>query len=172
VDNGKITEDLIRATMAVVERDVGLGIISVERTRYAMVDRKKIAKELADKGLSARQIAKVTGASRKTIDRDLGSNDPKNGSNVPPPADQSPWSAHGQPTPDDDEPGLPEKVERSNTMNVFRMNCYASVEIARYDGPVDDTIIKACHDAVQAWTALLTQLKERCHGSKEKEGSR
>lgn len=81
-----------------------------------------------------------------------------------PPDYQSPWAAHGKSAPWDETDDLPEKVQQSNKANVFRMNCYASVQVAHFDGPVDDTIIKACHDAAQAWAALLTQLKEQHHG--------
>jgi hypothetical protein len=75
---------------------------------------------------------------------------------------QSPWAAHGQPAPNDDleDDFLPKKIEQSNEMNVFMMNCYASVQVAHYSGPVDDKVIKACRKAAQAWTALLTKLEE------------
>lgn len=77
-DTGKATVDLLIATKAIMERDLELGLVTEERLRYRMVaeDRKKVARDLHDKGLSNRKIADVTGASPKTIDRDLAaSND-------------------------------------------------------------------------------------------------
>jgi hypothetical protein len=56
---------------------------------------------------------------------------------------------------------LPKKIQQSNLANVFMMNCYASVQVAHYSGPVDDKVIKACRKAAQAWTVLLTQLEEQ-----------
>jgi IS30 family transposase len=50
----------------------------------AREDRKAIAKDLADKGMSTRQIAAATGASHQTIGRDLrGPDGPKNGPDGP-----------------------------------------------------------------------------------------
>jgi hypothetical protein len=96
-DHSKVTADVIRAAMALAQRDVDLGLITIEqiedikRTRFAPVERKKIAEALSAQGMSNRQIAKVTGASPKTIDRDLGapaSNDAESASNDAPPDPQ------------------------------------------------------------------------------------
>jgi hypothetical protein len=94
-DHSKVTADVIRAAMALAERDVDLGLITIEqiedikRTRFAPVERKKIAEALSAQGMSNRQIAKVTGATHTTINRDLGgTNVPESGTNVPPPEPQ------------------------------------------------------------------------------------
>jgi hypothetical protein len=90
-ERSKVTADVIRAAMALAQRDVDLGLITVEqiesipRTRFAPVERKKIAEALSAQGVSHRGIAKVTGASPKTIDRDLSaSNGAKSASNDAP----------------------------------------------------------------------------------------
>lgn len=85
-DLGKADVDLLQATYNIIERDVELGLIEPTRLRFTIEARKKAAKELAAKGMSHRQIAKVVGASHTQIRRDLsGTNVPENGTNVPPP---------------------------------------------------------------------------------------
>jgi helix-turn-helix protein len=86
----KVTADVIRAAMALAARDVDLGLItpeqieSIPRTRFAAVERKKIAEALSAQGMSKRAIAKATGVSHQTIARDLdGPNGPENGPNGP-----------------------------------------------------------------------------------------
>src|SRR5260370_33029356 len=81
----QVTVDLLIATKAVVERDVGLGIVTENQLRLTIEARKEKAKELRDKGLSTRQIAKVTGASQRTIARDVSEpNVSKSKANNPP----------------------------------------------------------------------------------------
>src|SRR5260370_40523796 len=81
----QVTVDLLIATKAVVERDVGLGIVTENQLRLTIEARKEKAKELKDKGLSTRQIAKVTGASQRTIARDVSEpNGSKREPNDPP----------------------------------------------------------------------------------------
>lgn len=70
-DHGKATIDLFNATKAIVERDIGLGLITPERLRWTIEARKQVAKELADKGMSQRQIAEATGVSKPQVQRDL-----------------------------------------------------------------------------------------------------
>jgi N6-adenosine-specific RNA methylase IME4 len=70
-DLGKATIDLLQATKAIVERDLGLGFVTPERLRFTIEARKQVAKELAAKGMSTRQIAEVTGAGKSSIARDL-----------------------------------------------------------------------------------------------------
>jgi Trp operon repressor len=65
------TIDLLKATYDLVERDVKLGLVEPTQLRFTIEARKKAAIELAAKGMSQRQIAKVTGAGLGTINRDL-----------------------------------------------------------------------------------------------------
>jgi ParB family chromosome partitioning protein len=98
-DLGQATIDLLRATKAIVDRDVGLGFVTQERLRYGIVDRKRAAAELSERGMSSREIAEITGASPSSIQRDLressASNDAENASNdaaieiLPPEDDQA-----------------------------------------------------------------------------------
>lgn len=75
-DLGKATIDLLQATKAIVERDLGLGFVTPERLRFTIQARKETAKELSAKGMSTRQIAEVTGTSHTQVQRDLEHNVP------------------------------------------------------------------------------------------------
>ena len=55
----------------------------IHHSVVSRTDRKPTVKMLADKGLSTRQIADITGWSHQTIMRDLGPNGPKGGPNGP-----------------------------------------------------------------------------------------
>src|SRR5260370_17888596 len=81
----QVAVGLLPSTKAVVERDVGLGIVTENQVRLTIEARKEKAKELKDKGLYTRQIAKVTGASQRTIARDVSEpNGSKSEPNDPP----------------------------------------------------------------------------------------
>lgn len=70
-DLGKATIDLLQATKAIVERDLGLGFVTPERLRFTIEARKQVARELSAKGMSTREIGEVVGADHSTIARDL-----------------------------------------------------------------------------------------------------
>lgn len=70
-DLGKATIDLLQATKAIVERDLGLGFVTPEQLRFTIEARKQAARELSAKGLSQREIGEIVGADQKTISRDL-----------------------------------------------------------------------------------------------------
>jgi N6-adenosine-specific RNA methylase IME4 len=88
-DHAKVTTDVVRAAMALAERDVDLGLVTVQqirdipRTKFAAVERKQAVALLKAQGKSNRQIALELGVSHQTINRD-GTNVPENGTNVPP----------------------------------------------------------------------------------------
>jgi N6-adenosine-specific RNA methylase IME4 len=66
---------------------VGERLVDENRVRHVMhkMDRKRVAKDLADKGLSTREIAKITGVDHSTIVRDLGgASAPETGADAPP----------------------------------------------------------------------------------------
>jgi hypothetical protein len=67
-DPGKPTIDLLIATKAIVERDLQL---TEHRLRYTIEARKREAKALAEKGLSQREIASLTGVSQAQINKDI-----------------------------------------------------------------------------------------------------
>jgi len=71
-------------------------LVDQDRVRHVMhrLDRKRVAKELADKGLSTREIARITGASQSAIVRDLGEPDGSESEpNGSPPLDELEQSA-------------------------------------------------------------------------------
>src|SRR5262245_16366084 len=76
--HSKETIEVVRAAMALAQRDVDLGlatlaeIAAIPRTRFAPVERKKIAKALINGGMSERKIAKELGVDRRTVRRDIG----------------------------------------------------------------------------------------------------
>src|SRR5262245_14111069 len=82
-DHSKATIDLLLATKAVVERDLGLGLITEDQLRYTIEARKELVKKLRAEGLSQSQIAKATGVSRRTVRDDLGAKRQENGRKAP-----------------------------------------------------------------------------------------
>jgi IS30 family transposase len=90
--NSSVTLNIIKAAMDLAQRDEQLGLVtmdqiqSIQRTRYAPVDRKQLAALLKAEGKSNREIAKEVGVDHETVNRDLrgGANAPKNGPNAPP----------------------------------------------------------------------------------------
>jgi hypothetical protein len=80
-ERAKVTADVIKAAMALAQRDVDLGLITIEeiesipKTRFAPIERKKIAEALKAQGMSNRAIAKTIGASHQTIARDIAGPD-------------------------------------------------------------------------------------------------
>jgi transposase len=112
-DLGKPTIDLVNAVHAIVERDIGQGFITPERLRFTIEARKAVAKELAAKGMSLREIGAVTGQSKSQIDRDIKGDLPKKGQNVSPngtPATNKQSSS--QPKKQDVEAGKKPEIER------------------------------------------------------------
>ena len=69
-DLGKPTVDLLLATKAIVDRDLGLGFVTEDRLRMTIQARKEEAKALKESGASVRQIAKATGVSKSQAAKD------------------------------------------------------------------------------------------------------
>jgi hypothetical protein len=122
-DHSKVTADVIRAAMALAQRDVDLGLLTVEqiesipRTRFAPVERQKIAAALSAQGMTNRQIAKAVGADEKTIRRDL---------------DGAAIAAEGAANAAPEQPARRKRKELSSTENdsLPREESVASVETA------------------------------------------
>jgi phage N-6-adenine-methyltransferase len=70
-DPGKLANDLLLATKAILDRDLDLGLITPNRLRFTIEARKEAAKEMAAKGMTTREIAEVVGCGKSTIARDL-----------------------------------------------------------------------------------------------------
>jgi hypothetical protein len=95
-----------------VGRETELGLYAPETLHLTVEARKEAVKQLADQGMSNRQIAKVVGASPATIGRDLGvSNETEGVSNETPPNDPEPQPA--EPSPDPDQGELPDNGSSS-----------------------------------------------------------
>lgn len=89
-DRSKVTIDVVRAAMALAERDVELGLATVAqiqaipRTRFAPAERKQLVALLKQEGKSNREIAAELDISHQTVGRDLdGPNGPEDGPNGP-----------------------------------------------------------------------------------------
>jgi IS30 family transposase len=85
-DLGKPTIDLLNATRAIIERDIGLGHVTADRLRYTIQARKEEVKRLSDNGMSQRKIADAVGTSHTQVQRDLAPDVPKNGTKRAAPA--------------------------------------------------------------------------------------
>lgn len=128
-EHSKQTIDVVRAALALAERDVDLGLATVEeiqtiqRTRFATAERKQVAAILKAEGKSIREIAKTTGASKSAVARDVsvpngtqtvpnGTSRPNGDGGSPQPkprtepegGHQSPWAAHAVAPPGDTKP--------------------------------------------------------------------
>lgn len=79
-EHSKVTVDVVRAAMALAERDVGLGLATVEqiqdipRTRFAPADRKQLVALRKAEGKSNREIARELDVDEKTVRNDAAEN--------------------------------------------------------------------------------------------------
>jgi hypothetical protein len=48
-----------------------------------------------------------------------------------------------------------------NTINIFLLNCAASVQVANYDGPIDNRVVEACRKTADTWAALAERLEAK-----------
>ena len=84
-ENVKPIAKLLEAVRGVVDRDIKLGLYEGEDLRLTIEARKEAVKQLADQGLSNRQIAKAVGADEATVRRDKGAaNAAKSAANAAP----------------------------------------------------------------------------------------
>lgn len=176
-DQSKITTDVIRAAMALAQRDVDLGLITVEqieaipRTRFAPVERKKVAEALSAQGMSTRQIAKAVGADHSTVVRDLsGANAPKSGANAPPPEPQGNGDARDVPSADGEgEPYVDNADDREMKKRraaFLKAAGFALGHAQAYDGPIDSHVIQVASAVAAQWKQFVRQLREQRHHGK------
>jgi transposase len=189
-EHSKITVEVIRAAMALAQRDVDLGLITVEqieaipRTRFAPVERKKIAEALSTQGMSNRQIAKVVGASEGTIRNDLsnGAQDcadtaqnyashEGNGAN-PEAAAEARKAEYAALDGDDNAEAkpfvdIPDDREMKKRRAQFLKAAGAALGYAQaYDGPIDAHVIKVASAVAAQWRQFVRQLREQRHHGK------
>jgi N6-adenosine-specific RNA methylase IME4 len=88
-DRSKETIDVVRAAMALAERDVELELVTVDqiqsipRTRFAPAERKQLVALLKAEGKSNREIGRELGVDHKTVAADIGENSPESGEDSP-----------------------------------------------------------------------------------------
>ncbi len=176
VDRSKETLNVIRAAMALAERDVVLGHVTVEqiraipRTRFAPVERDQAIALLKAEGKSNREIAKELGVSHPTVGKVVGGKKfPEGGNKLPPgnAADVGTVKASGRRRSSlnwrrSEDRKIGQQADRS----MFLLNCDTAVSVANYEGPIDAGILKSCREVVRAWVALLSQM-EQSDGKKE-----
>lgn len=151
--NAKPMIALLQAAEALIDRDVALGLYERPNLRLTVEARKQVAKDLSEQGLSNRQIAKVTGASPKTIDRDLASNDAKSASDDASPAE-----------PDDDGDTTEDAAAlAAAAVRGFIYRAREARENATYDDLKDveitEAMIDAADDAAAAWSMAAQKLR-------------
>lgn len=103
-DVTKEMTDVVLAAKRMFDRLGKEGLIDPDKIRYSIMardDRKAITKNLADKGLSTRQIAQVTGASQTSVVRDLA--EPKGSKAEPNASPRRPKKAPSEDMPTDEE---------------------------------------------------------------------
>lgn len=119
-DVTKEMTDIILAAKRMCDRLGDEGLIDPDRIRYSIMareDRKAVAKDLAGKGMSTRQIAQVTGASQSTVARDVAEpNDSKSEPNG------SARRAKKAPAPDEDMP-TDEEADQSEQEALYDQAC-------------------------------------------------
>lgn len=178
MSHSKETIEVVRAALALAQRDVDLGLVTlaeieaIPRTRFAPVERKKIAEALSAQGASTRQIAKVTGADQKTISRDLReANASKSEANASPPEPQSNGGDVETVTTSDEE-GEPyvdqaDDREMKKRRALFLKAAGAALGHAQaYDGPIDSHVIKVASAVAAQWKQFVQQLREQRHHGK------
>lgn len=162
--HSKETLEVVRAAMALAERDVDLGLVTIEeiasipRTRFAAVERKQAVALLKAEGKSNRQIARELDIDHKTVAADLGENSPKNGENSPSDddsslvaeliADKAPFNKGRAPC---DE-------ECKEIKKQFLIRADIAARGATYTGPVDEEIRRAAMATALAWSDLSKRL--------------
>ncbi len=161
-DIAKVTLDVVRAAMALAERDVELKHIDVDdirnltRSRFAPVERKHAVALLKAQGKSNREIAKELEVSHDTVNNDVreanggGRNRPEGGRKRPE------TDEYGKRVPDE---AKPDKIRESNDLNEFIMNCHTAAAVAVYSGCINDRAIAACRKAAEAWSDLLRKME-------------
>jgi len=152
-NHSKETIDVVRAAMALAQRDVDLGLATVEeiqsipKTRFAPAERNKIIAIRKAEGKTNREVAEETGVDQRTVgrvyNRQRGANAPKNGANAPTKGSADPI-----------ENG---KAEANKTAFLHRAELVASYAV--YSGKVDQEVCRAARAAALAWDQLAKQME-------------
>jgi DNA invertase Pin-like site-specific DNA recombinase len=169
--HSKETIDVVRAAMALAERDVELGLASVEeirnipRTRFAPAERKEAVALLKAEGKSNRKIAKELNVGGRTVARDLGqpTKRSKGAANAAPSAKNSAPNggkfAHGQPPPPDFELSeFESEIDKEHLKTGFIIRADQASRFAVYSGPVDEEVRRVAWRAEMAWHELVQKL--------------
>jgi len=142
--------------MALAQRDVDLGLVTIKeieaipRTRFAPVERKRVAKALIAGGASERQTAKALGVSKTTVRNDMRGRNSGSGHKVT-------KSGHKVTTQRETEDAAA-RDEYDKTAFLHRADL--AVAYAVYTGKIDNEICRAARAAALAWNALAQQMEQ------------
>jgi Helix-turn-helix domain len=176
--HSKETIEVVRAAMALAERDVDLGLVTIDqiqqipRTRFAAVERKQAVALLKAEGKSNRAIAKELGVSHVTVNRDVdapsGTNVPLDGANVPPDQDDRAHKGNGGARAGsaakrkaklaklDYEDNVEAEIKKEHLKTAFLHRADIALRSAVYSGPPDQETARA---AALAWDTLAQTLE-------------
>jgi len=152
-NHSKETIEVVRAALALAQRDVDLGLATIAeieaipRTRFAPVERKKAARVLIARGASEREAAEVLGVERTTIRRDLGKKKQPGGAKAPKNGAKSPNAEIAA-----------AKVEHDKTAFLHRADLAARYAV--YSGKVDKEVRRGARAAALAWNELANQMEK------------
>jgi transposase-like protein len=161
--HSKETVEVVRAAMALAERDVSLGLANVDdirsipRTRFAPVERDRLIALRKAEGKSNREIAEEAGVSQKTVER---TNVRKRGGQVS--AKSAEKSASPKPKRtapvDDDDDNIEAGIDKEHLKTGFIIRADQAARFAIYSGPVDDEVRRVAWRAAKAWQELVQKL--------------
>lgn len=150
--NSKETIEVMRAALALAQRDVDLGLCSIDeimaipRTRFAPIERKKAVRALIDSGVTMRQAAKTLKVDRATVRRDLGKAGKRGGK-----AAKNGGKAASL------DPVTEAKAEGGKTQFLLRADLAARSAV--YSGKIDKETCRAARAAALAWDQLATKME-------------
>ena len=154
--HSKETIEVVRAAMALAQRDVDLGLATlaeiqaIPRTRFAPVERKQAVKLLKAEGKSDREVAKRLGVDKGTVARDQGKSNRRVGAKHPKNGGKAPTSKR-------DAEDAAAKNEYDKTTFLHRADLAASYAV--YTGKVDKETCRAARAAALAWDELATEME-------------
>lgn len=152
----KLTADLINVARGFCDYGEGKGLITPDGLKFAITRRKEVVKQLADAGMSQRDIASTLGVGATTVNRDLNGA-PKRNDTVP--------------KRNAEQPDQEEEISPDDYRGVFRLRAEQAKSFAEscrhLVGEMDaKTLTKFSADLLRvasatadAWTELTQELR-------------